>query len=110
MHKNNKKSFRIVRAANWQLRRNEIERFIKPIKLESDKLYYGEDVKARVTKTKALTMHELTENLEKAFASHKTDVPHMYKLNSSESVKILKTVFDVKTCKKLSFSKDSDSL
>jgi hypothetical protein len=76
--------------------------------LESDKLYYGEDVKARVTKTKALTMHELTENLEKAFASHKTDVPHMYKLNSSESVKILKTVFDVKTCKKLSFSKDSD--
>jgi len=32
----------------------------------------------------------------------------MYKLNSSESVKILKTVFDVKTCKKLSFSKGSD--
>ena len=76
--------------------------------LESDKLYYGEDVKARVTKTKALTMDELTTNLEKAFASHKTDIPHMYKLNSSESVKILKTVFDVKTCKKLSFSKDSD--
>jgi hypothetical protein len=76
--------------------------------LENDKLYYGEDVKARVTKTKTLTMHDLTEKLEEAFASHKTDVPHMYKLNSTESVKILKTVFDVKTCKKLSFSKDSD--
>jgi hypothetical protein len=76
--------------------------------LECDKLYYGEDVKGRVTKTKVLTMSELTEKLEKDFATHKTDVPHMYKLNSSESVKILKTVFDVKTCKKLSFSKDSD--
>lgn len=76
--------------------------------LESDKLYYGENVKARVTKTKVLTMSELTEKLEKEFETHKTDVPHMYKLNSSESVKILKTVFDVKTCKKLSFSKDSD--
>lgn len=76
--------------------------------LECDKLYYGEDVKGRVTKTKVLTMSELTENLEKGFATHKTDVPHMYKLNSAESVKILKTVFDVKTCKKLSFSKDSD--
>ena len=76
--------------------------------LECDKLYYGEDVKGRVTKTKVLTMSELTENFEKGFATHKTDVPHMYKLNSSESVKILKTVFDVKTCKKLSFSKDSD--
>jgi len=75
--------------------------------LECDKLYYGEDVKGRVTKTKVLTMSELTEKLEKDFATHKTDVPHMYKLNSSESVKILKTVFDVKTCKKLSFSKDS---
>jgi hypothetical protein len=77
--------------------------------LESDKLYYGEDVKGRVTKTKVLTMSELTEKLEKEFETHKTDVPHMYKLNSSESVKILKTVFDVKTCKKLSFSKDSDN-
>jgi hypothetical protein len=76
--------------------------------LENDKMYYGENVKARVTKTKVLTLHELTEKLEEAFASHKTDVPHMYKLNSSESVKILKTVFDVKTCKKLSFSKESD--
>jgi hypothetical protein len=76
--------------------------------LESDKLYYGDEVKARVTKTKALTMHELTTKLDEAFASHKTSVPHIYKLNSSESVKILKTVFDVKTCKKLSFSKDSD--
>jgi hypothetical protein len=76
--------------------------------LESDKLYYGDEVKARVTKTKALTMHELTTKLDEAFASHKTGVPHIYKLNSTESVKILKTVFDVKTCKKLSFSKDSD--
>jgi hypothetical protein len=76
--------------------------------LENDKLYYGEDVRAKFTKTKTLTMHDLTEKLEEAFASHKTDVPHMYKLNSNESVKILKTVFDVKTCKKLSFSKDSD--
>jgi len=76
--------------------------------LENDKLYYGENVRAKFTKTKTLTMHDLTEKLEEAFASHKTDVPHMYKLNSTESVKILKTVFDVKTCKKLSFSKDSD--
>ena len=77
--------------------------------LESDKLYYGEGVKARVTKTKALTMSELTEKLEEEFSAHKTDVQHMYKLNSTESVKILKKVFDVKTCKKLSFSKDSDN-
>jgi hypothetical protein len=76
--------------------------------LENDKLYYGEDVKGRVTKTKVLTMSELTEKFEKEFATHKTNIPNMYKLNSSESVKILKTVFDVKTCKKLSFSKDSD--
>jgi len=77
--------------------------------LESDKLYYGKGVKARVTKTKTLTMSELTEKLKKEFSAHVTDVQHMYELNSNESVKILKKVFDVKTCKKLSFSKDMDN-
>ena len=76
--------------------------------LENDKLYYGEGVKARVTKTKTMTEDELNEKLEEELVSYKTKVLHMYTLNSSETVKILKKVFDVKTCKKLSFSKDSD--
>ena len=77
--------------------------------LESMRSYYGGNIRGKVVKSNSSTEELFTKELEEKLKSHKTDTINMYKVNSSEVVKVLKEVFDVKTCKKLSFKKDSDS-
>ena len=77
--------------------------------LESMRSYYGGNIRGKVVKSNSSTEELFTKELEEKLKSHKTDTLNMYKVNSSDVVKVLKEVFDVKTCKKLSFEKDSDS-
>jgi hypothetical protein len=77
--------------------------------LESMRAYYGGNIRGKVVKSNSSTEELFTKELEEKLKSHKTDTPSMYKENSTEIVKTLKEVFDVKTCKKLSFKKESDS-
>jgi hypothetical protein len=77
--------------------------------LESMRSYYGGNIRGKVVKSNSSTEELFTKELEEELKSYKTDTPNMYKVNSTEVVKALKKVFDVKTCKKLSFEKESDS-
>lgn len=77
--------------------------------LESMRSYYGGNIKGKVVKSNSSTEELFTKELEEKLKSHKTDTPNMHKENSSNVIKVLKGVFDVKTCKKLSFEKESDS-
>ena len=77
--------------------------------LESMRSYYGGNIRGKVVKSNSSTEELFTKELEEELKSYKTDTPNMYKVNSTEVVKASKEVFDVKTCKKLSFEKESDS-
>jgi len=77
--------------------------------LESMRRYYGGNIRGKVVKSNSSTEELFTKELEEKLKGHKTDTSNMYKENSSNVVKVLKEVFDVKTCKKLSFEKESDS-
>jgi hypothetical protein len=77
--------------------------------LESMRSYYGGNIRGKVVKSNSSTEELFTKELKEKLKSHKPDTLNMYKVNSSDVVKVLKEVFDVKTCKKLSFKQDSDS-